>query len=313
MLRLSRDIVSYARPSPLGVQPVILSAVIDQAFAFCEHLFEAAGVRIDRMFGDGVLPVRGRPEQLEQVFVNLFTNGRHAMPDRGQPAVRRSRRSARQNAEHASASSSPTTLSWYRPATTSIRVFQPFFTTEADAQQGGQLGSAIEAHHRVRTAAFVKVDSDATGTRFVLWLPAAAARMRMRTARRARRSRGACARSRVSAATCDARGVRCRPHGFRAIPRRGPERDGGDDPGPRHRERHRAPTEVRTRARLHRRPWCHPAPFGQARASFAHGAAGSLGKRPHAVAREARAAPARSWCSCPASRRCRSSSWRESR
>ena len=83
MLRLSRDIVSYARPSSSLSQPVVISSVIEQAFAFCEHLLEESGVNVDRKFGDGVLPVRGRPEQLAQVFVNLFTNACHAMPQKG--------------------------------------------------------------------------------------------------------------------------------------------------------------------------------------------------------------------------------------
>jgi signal transduction histidine kinase len=169
MLRLSRDIVSYARPSPLGVQPVILSAVIDQAFAFCEHLFEAAGVRIDRMFGDGVLPVRGRPEQLQQVFVNLFTNACHAMPDKGGQLSVTTELSPDEARVRVIVSDNGHGIARDHLD----RVFQPFFTTK-DAQQGTGLGLAIVKRIIESHGGRVEVDSDATGTRFVLWLPAAA-------------------------------------------------------------------------------------------------------------------------------------------
>jgi two-component system NtrC family sensor kinase len=168
MLKLSRDIVSYARPSPMADQPVILSSVIDQAFAFCEHLFEEAGVAVERSFGDGVLPVRGRPEQLAQVFVNLFTNACHAMPERGgrltiatelSPDEMRVRAVVADNghgidAEHLE------------------RIFEPFFTTK-DERHGTGLGLAIVKRIVDTHGGRVEVESDQGGTRFVISLPAA--------------------------------------------------------------------------------------------------------------------------------------------
>jgi len=168
MLRLSRDIVSYARPSASLVQPVVISSVIEQAFVFCEHLLEEAGVTVDRKFGDGVLPVRGRPEQLAQVFVNLFTNACHAMPKTGgrlivstelSPDEARVRVVVGDNGHGIDPEHLP-------------RVFLPFFTTK-DEKHGTGLGLAIvkrivEAHEGV-----VDVESDATGTRFVILLPVA--------------------------------------------------------------------------------------------------------------------------------------------
>ena len=42
MLRFTRDLVSYARPSGGAPGPVVLHAVIDRAIAFCEHVLSAA-------------------------------------------------------------------------------------------------------------------------------------------------------------------------------------------------------------------------------------------------------------------------------
>jgi two-component system NtrC family sensor kinase len=168
MLRLSRDIVSYARPSSSIAQPLVVSAVVEQALGFCEHLFEETGVAVERSFGDGVLPVRGHPEQLAQVFVNLFTNACHAMPEQGGRLTvttelatdeSRVRIVVADNGHGISASNLP-------------RVFLPFFTTKTE-KLGTGLGLAIvkriiEAHE-----GHVEVDSSEKGTRFVIHLPAA--------------------------------------------------------------------------------------------------------------------------------------------
>ncbi len=168
MLRLSRDIVSYARPSPLVVQPVVLSSVIDQAFAFCEHLFEASGVTVERVFGDGVLPVRGRPEQLAQVFVNLFTNACHAMPETGGRVTITTELSTDEALVRAIVGDNGHGITHENLH----RVFLPFFTTK-DERHGTGLGLAIvkrivEAHD-----GRVEVESGPDGTRFVISLPVA--------------------------------------------------------------------------------------------------------------------------------------------
>jgi len=168
MLRLSRDIVSYARPSPLVVQPVVLSAVIDQAFAFCEHLFEASGVIVERAFGHGVLPVRGRPEQLAQVFVNLFTNACHAMPEKGGHVTIVTELTSDDACVRVIVADNGHGIT----DENLHRIFLPFFTTK-DEKHGTGLGLAIvkriiEAHE-----GRVEVASGTSGTRFMISLPVA--------------------------------------------------------------------------------------------------------------------------------------------
>lgn len=89
ILRFTRDLVAYARPSSEVPVPVSLHTVIEQALAFCEHVIAQHGAHVERKFAEGVPPVRGMHEQLVQVFVNLFTNACHAMPaDGGHLGVR---------------------------------------------------------------------------------------------------------------------------------------------------------------------------------------------------------------------------------
>lgn len=83
ILRFTRDLVAYARPSSEVPVPVAIHNVIEQALAFCEHVIAEHGARVERAFTDSLPAVRGMPEQLAQVFVNLFTNACHAMPKAG--------------------------------------------------------------------------------------------------------------------------------------------------------------------------------------------------------------------------------------
>jgi signal transduction histidine kinase len=168
MLRLSRDIVSYARPSSSLLQPVVISSVIEQAFVFCEHLLEQTGVDVERRFGDGILPVRGRPEQLAQVFVNLFTNACHAMPERGGKLSITTELTPDDAHVRIVVSDNGHGIDRENIG----RVFVPFFTTK-DEKHGTGLGLAIvkrivEAHE-----GSVDVESDEGGTRFSILLPAA--------------------------------------------------------------------------------------------------------------------------------------------
>ena len=83
LLRLSKDIVSYARPAKELEQPVSLHSVLERALGFCEHVFLDSQVRIERKYVEDSPTVVLAHEQMTQVFVNLFTNACHAMPTGG--------------------------------------------------------------------------------------------------------------------------------------------------------------------------------------------------------------------------------------
>jgi signal transduction histidine kinase len=184
MLRLTRNLVSYARPSgdiPIAVQ---MNVVIDRALAFCEHEVTDVGVTVERSFDHDIGIVRGLPEQLAQVFVNLVTNACHAMaPSRDDdPTAGRVDRppvltisTARGTAEDGQGESHVSIV--VQDAGCGIRkdhlalVFNPFFTTKGSSRGTG-LGlsivkSIVEAH-RGR----IRVESDPSyGTRFILVFP----------------------------------------------------------------------------------------------------------------------------------------------
>ena len=167
ILRFTRDLVAYARPSSEVPVAVSLHTVIEQALAFCEHVIAQHGANVERRFAEGVPPVRGMHEQLVQVFVNLFTNACHAMPGDGGRLDVRSELSddglhlavfVEDNghgiaAEHLA------------------QIFAPFFTTKVDGRGTG-LGLSIVKNIMDNHGAEIRAErTDGGGARFILVFP----------------------------------------------------------------------------------------------------------------------------------------------
>ena len=166
MLRFTRDLVSYARPSSDVAVPVVLHGVIDQALAFCEHVIAEAGATIERKFGGDVLTVRGMPERLTQVFVNLVTNACHAMPALGGRLV-----IATSN-DDAGVRIDFVDNGHGMETELLAKVFEPFFTTKSEGRGTG-LGLSIVRNIVHRHGGTIRAESDGeTGSRFILLLPA---------------------------------------------------------------------------------------------------------------------------------------------
>jgi signal transduction histidine kinase len=146
MLRFTRDLVHYARPSGSVAGPVVLHGVIDQAVAFCEHVLAAASMRVEKRYGPDVMAVRGVGEQLVQVFVNLLTNSCQAAAADGALVVVTTSLDV---AERRVTIQVEDNGSGIKPEHAG-EVFAPFFTTKGD-HHGTGLGlsivkSIVESH-----------------------------------------------------------------------------------------------------------------------------------------------------------------------
>jgi signal transduction histidine kinase len=177
MLRFTRELVGYSRPSSGVAGPVVLHRVIDQAVAFCEHVLLAAGVRIERYYDEDVHTVGAVSEQLVQVFVNLLTNATQAAPADGGCVTVTTRLDAPPGSGEAGDLPSPRVLVEVADNGTGIapehlqHVFVPFFTTKGD-KHGTGLGlsivkSIVESH-----GGAIRVESGlGKGTTFIIELP----------------------------------------------------------------------------------------------------------------------------------------------
>ena len=140
ILRFSRDLIAYSRPSAEPPAPVAIHEVIERALVFCEHVIGQTGVMVEHSFGQ-VKPVRGVADQLAQVFVNLFTNACHAMRAEGGCLT----------ISTGMKSNSTVTVTVADEGhgiddSHIHRIFEPFFTTKTD---GGGTGLGLSIVHDI--------------------------------------------------------------------------------------------------------------------------------------------------------------------
>jgi signal transduction histidine kinase len=167
ILRFSRDLVAYARPSTEIPGPVSLSEVVDKALVFCEHEF--SGIQLIRELPPALPAIRGVTGSLTQVFVNLFTNAAHAMGGGGMLSLRarvdHDSRAVIFEVEDSGAGIEAENLPL---------VFEPFFTTKNEGRGSG-LGLSIVRGILDAIGGTIAVDSvPGEGTTFTLTLPIAA-------------------------------------------------------------------------------------------------------------------------------------------
>ena len=168
ILRFSRDLTAYSRPSNEVPAPVAIHDIIERALVFCEHELDKTGVMVERDFGE-VRAVRGVAGQLTQVFVNLFTNAAHAMLHEG-GLLTISTTMADDEVEITITDDGHGIDAEHR-----ARIFEPFFTTKTDGTGTG-LGLSIVRSIVHSHGGRIRVDgAEPRGTVFHVELPTAAA------------------------------------------------------------------------------------------------------------------------------------------
>jgi signal transduction histidine kinase len=167
ILKFTRDLVAYARPTGDARGPVLIDEVIERALVFCEHEFADGRVEVHRDFSTPLPTIAGIPGQLTQVFVNLFTNAAHAMGEVGGllRIVVRSADSGQSLRIEVMDSGNGI------PAEAMPQIFEPFFTTKSDGRGTG-LGLSIVRGILDAHGGTIQVSSaPGEGTTFTLTLP----------------------------------------------------------------------------------------------------------------------------------------------
>lgn len=168
MLRFTRDLISYARPSRAVQVAVSLEGVLRQALSFCEHVLTQASAEVVHELGDPEdSMVLGMPEQLAQVFVNLVTNACHAMENAEQASILRVAIRATRQSVHVVVEDNGSGVAEENLA----HLFTPFFTTKAPGVGTGlglSIVKKIVDDHRAQIEVERRHEG---GTRFVLTFP----------------------------------------------------------------------------------------------------------------------------------------------
>jgi signal transduction histidine kinase len=174
MLRFTRDLVTYARPSSEEPTSLRLGEVIDQALVFCDHVISEANVVVERHYADGLPLLWAVRGQLHQVFINLVTNACHAMASRiqegphGRLVVR---------VDHDGEGGTLIVVADDGPGIAREHVdhiFEPFFSTKGEGRGTG-LGLSIVRNivqqHGGSIDVFSRHDESPAGTEFKLRFP----------------------------------------------------------------------------------------------------------------------------------------------
>jgi signal transduction histidine kinase len=162
--RIMQSLLHMARPGRPRCVPLDLAALIDGTLAFLTEKLGRREIEVVRDFAP-VPNVRGDPERLQQVFLNLFLNAADAMPSGGRLAVTLRPHEAEVEVRVVDSGHGI-------PAGDMERVFEPFYTTKA-AGEGSGLGlSVVQGIVAEHHGAIEVLRSDASGTEFRILLPA---------------------------------------------------------------------------------------------------------------------------------------------
>ena len=160
------DLLGFARGREPNPRFVELRGLVGGAWAQLERARDVSGVRLVLTLVPEEIVVCVDPEQLEQVFLNLFANALDAMAGTGELAV---------NADEGDADVrvrvSDTGAGMSRE--TADKIFEPFFTTK---DKGTGLGLAIVFNIIQKHGGSIRAESaEGKGTSFVITLPKGAA------------------------------------------------------------------------------------------------------------------------------------------
>ncbi|MHB8764138.1 MAG: sensor histidine kinase, partial [Deferrisomatales bacterium] len=153
--RLLNDVLGFARPRPLRLEPTDLGALIEKVLALLDERFRAEGVRVEADLEAGAVAAAD-PEQLQQVVWNLVLNAAEAMESTPEPRVLSvGLRRRGPTVEIRVADTGP----GVRPEDRE-RIFDPFYTTKA---QGGGLGLSTLQSIVLRHGGSVALEDDGPG------------------------------------------------------------------------------------------------------------------------------------------------------
>ncbi len=165
-VEIVNKLLSFSRQKGEKFKVSQIENVIDDALGLVEHTFETEGIRILRSY-ENVPPIRLNLGELQQVFLNLAINSKHAMPGGGAIAI-----STKLVDDFIRIDFSDTGVGI--PPENLSRIFEPFFTTKTgDGPKAGTgLGLSVIYAIIERHGGRIEVSSEPNkGTTFTIFLP----------------------------------------------------------------------------------------------------------------------------------------------
>jgi signal transduction histidine kinase len=132
-----RSLLTFSRKTAFELRSTDLNGVVQEAVALVQRPFARHGITVVSELAPSLPTVNGSRDHLQQVFLNLLTNARDAMPDGGLVTVRTYPADGAVVGEVQDGGTG-------MPPDVKARVFEPFFTTKREGQGTG-LGLSVSA------------------------------------------------------------------------------------------------------------------------------------------------------------------------
>lgn len=163
LVQIVRRMLDFYRPSS-AMQALDVNRPVEDALAIASKRLQQARIEVVSRLTPGLAQVRGSPNQLTQVFLNLIINAIEAMPDGGTLWVGTANHDERQQVVVAFRDSGPGIVPEIR-----AHLFEPFQTSKAT---GTGLGLAISYGIVERHGGAIAVEvPPGGGTTFIVRLP----------------------------------------------------------------------------------------------------------------------------------------------
>lgn len=164
LIEIVQRMLEFYRPSKGGIVQVDVNHLLQAALAIADKRIQHGNIRISVRLAEKMPPIRGVPDQLTQVFLNIIINAVEAMPDGGELRVGTLLTEDRRWVLVAFQDTGPGLT-----AEEIAHIFEPFYTTKPS---GTGLGLAISYGIVERHGGTIEVSSQpGQGTTFVVRLP----------------------------------------------------------------------------------------------------------------------------------------------
>ncbi len=129
------NLLNFSRTGAAELADVDLNRVVEETLSLVAHPLKTSRIQVVKQLTEGIPPVRGSANKLQQVFLNLFLNARDAMPSGGMLEVRTSGHNGSVEIEVLDTGNGI-------PREHIHRIFDPFFTTKG-VSRGTGLGLSV--------------------------------------------------------------------------------------------------------------------------------------------------------------------------
>jgi two-component system, NtrC family, sensor kinase len=129
------NLLNFSRTGAGELADVDLNRVVEETLSLVAHPLKTSQIRVVKQLTDGLPPVRGSANKLQQVFLNLFLNARDAMPTGGMLEVRTAAHNGSVEIEVVDTGNGI-------PREHIHKIFDPFFTTKGTGRGTG-LGLSV--------------------------------------------------------------------------------------------------------------------------------------------------------------------------